>query len=79
MSTSYKFLDNSAVYFTSSTVAGWTYVFTREMYNQRLNYLQCSLVIASYVTEPWYWLYSSAIDYFKDNNGLHDFAILDGF
>ena len=32
MSTKYKFVDNSAVYFTTSTVAGWTDVFTREMY-----------------------------------------------
>ena len=32
MSTRYKFVDNSAVYFTTSTVAGWTDVFTREMY-----------------------------------------------
>ena len=32
MSTRYKFVDNSAVYFITSTVAGWTDVFTREMY-----------------------------------------------
>ena len=32
MSAWYKFVDNSAVYFTSSTVAGCTDVFTREMY-----------------------------------------------
>ena len=32
MSTRYKFVDNSSVYFTTSKVAGWTDVFTREMY-----------------------------------------------
>ena len=32
MSTRYKFVDNSAVYFTTSTIAGWAEVFTREMY-----------------------------------------------
>ena len=32
MSTRYKFVDNNAVYFTTSTVVGWTDIFTREMY-----------------------------------------------
>ena len=32
MSTRYKFIDNASVYFTTSTVAGWTDVFTREIY-----------------------------------------------
>ena len=32
MNTKYKFVDNSAVYFTTSTAAGCTDVFTREMY-----------------------------------------------
>ena len=32
MSTRYKFVDNTAVYFTTSTVVGWTDIFTREMY-----------------------------------------------
>ena len=32
MSTRYKFVDNSAVYFTTSTVAGWSDIFTRELY-----------------------------------------------
>jgi len=32
MSTWYKFIDNSPVYFTTSTVAGWTYIFIREIY-----------------------------------------------
>jgi hypothetical protein len=32
MSTQYKFVDNTAVYFTTSTVVGWTDIFTREMY-----------------------------------------------
>jgi len=32
MSTRYKFIDTASVYFTTSTVAGWTDVFTREIY-----------------------------------------------
>ena len=32
MSSRYKFVDNSAVYFTTSTVVGWTDIFTREIY-----------------------------------------------
>ncbi len=32
MSTRYKFVDNNAVYFTTSTVVGWKDIFTREMY-----------------------------------------------
>ena len=32
MSSRYKFIDNEAAYFNTSTVAGWTDVFTREMY-----------------------------------------------
>ena len=32
MSTRYKFIYHEEVYFTTSTVAGWTDVFTREIY-----------------------------------------------
>ncbi len=32
MSTRYKFVDNNAVYFTTSTVVGWSDIFTREIY-----------------------------------------------
>ena len=32
MITRYKFVDNSAVYFTTSTAIGWTDVFIRELY-----------------------------------------------
>ena len=32
MSTKYKFVDNKAVYFTTSTVVGWSDVFTRDIY-----------------------------------------------
>ncbi len=32
MSTKYKFADNTAVYFTTSTVTGWSDVFTRQLY-----------------------------------------------
>ena len=36
MSTRYKFIDNEGVYFTTSTVTGWTDVFTREIYKKIL-------------------------------------------
>ena len=32
MSTKYRFVDNNAVYFTTSTLVGWTDLFTRELY-----------------------------------------------
>ena len=32
MSTRYKFVDNCVVYFNTSTIAGWTDFFKREMY-----------------------------------------------
>ena len=32
MSARYKFIDNEGVYFITSSVAGWTDVFTREIY-----------------------------------------------
>jgi len=34
MWTRYKFIDNETVYFTTSTVAGWTDIFTREYTKQ---------------------------------------------
>ena len=36
MSTKYKFVDNRAIYFTSSTVVGWSDVFTRDIYKNIL-------------------------------------------
>lgn len=32
MSSRYQFIDNNAVYFTTSTIVGWTDIFTRELY-----------------------------------------------
>ncbi len=49
------------------------------MYNQRLNYLHWNPVTAGFVSEPWYWKYSTAIDYFTEKKGLPDLIILDGF
>ena len=49
---------------------------TTEMYNQRLNYLHWNPITASYVKEPWHWLYSSAIDYMKKDKGLLDLVFL---
>jgi putative transposase len=36
MSTRYKFVDSKATYFTTSTVVGWSDVFTRELYKMIL-------------------------------------------
>ena len=79
MSTRYKFITNSAEYFSTSTVAVWIDVFTTEIYNQRLNYLHWNLVTAGHVTKPWNCLYNSAIDYFTVNKRLLNLVILDGF
>ena len=58
MSRRYKFVTNSAEYFSTSTVAVWIDVFTTEMYNQRLDYLHWHQVTAGIVTKSWYWLNS---------------------
>ena len=50
-----------------------------EMYNQRLNYLHWNPVTTGFVAEPWYWLYSSATDYFTDKKGLLEIIMLEGF
>ena len=36
MSTRYKFVNHNAMYFTTSTVVGWTDIFTREIYKKIL-------------------------------------------
>ena len=79
MSTRYKFITNSAEYFSTSTVAVWIDVFTTEMYNQRLNYLHWNQVNAGHITKAWHWLHNSAIDYFTVNKGLLNLVIFDGF
>ena len=52
---------------------------TTEIYNQRLHYTHQNPVTAGFVTEPWHWQYSSAVDYFTDKKGLLDTVILEGF
>ena len=47
------------------------------MFNQRLNYLHWNPVTAGFVSEPWHWKCSSAIDYMTDQNGLLDLVMLD--
>ena len=49
------------------------------MYIQGLNYLHWNPATAGFVDEAWHWLYSSAIDYFTDKNGLLDILIWDRF
>ena len=36
MSSKYKFIDKEAIYFTTSTVVGWTDIFTRDIYREIL-------------------------------------------
>jgi putative transposase len=50
---------------------------TATAYNQRLNYLHFNPVKAGFVTEPWHWKYSSAVDYYGGAGGLLELAILD--
>lgn len=50
---------------------------TSTMYNQRLNYIHFNPVKAGFVTEPWHWKYSSAVDYYHQGKGLLELAVLD--
>ena len=47
------------------------------LYNQKLNYLHQNPVTAGFVNEPWFWKYSSAVDYFTEQKGLLDLVILE--
>ena len=47
------------------------------LFNQKLNYLNWNPVTAGFVSEPWHWRYSSAIDYFTKEKGLLDIVVLE--
>ena len=47
------------------------------VFNQRLNYLHSNPVTSGFVTEPWYWKYSSAIDYMTKEKGLLDLVLFE--
>ena len=47
------------------------------LFNQKLNYLHWNPVTAGFVSEPWHWRYSSAIDYFTKEKGLLDLVVLE--
>lgn len=47
-----------------------------DLFNQRLHYLHGNPVAAGFVTEPWHWKYSSAIDYMTTEKGLLDLVLL---
>lgn len=50
---------------------------TNEMLEQRMNYLHDNPVRAGFVTSPEHWLYSSAIDYFTENEkGLLELVVV---
>ena len=45
--------------------------------SKKINYLHWNPVVAGFVTEPWYWKYSSAIDYMTKEKGLLDVVFLE--
>lgn len=47
------------------------------IFKQKLNYLHWNPVTAGFVTEPWHWKYSSAIDYMAKEKGLLDLIMLE--
>jgi hypothetical protein len=47
------------------------------IFNQKINYLHWNPVTAAFVTEPWHWRYSSAIDYMMGQKGLLDIVMLE--
>jgi REP element-mobilizing transposase RayT len=47
------------------------------MFDQRLNYLHWNPVTAGFVTEPWHWRYSSAIDYMAQRKGQLELVMAD--
>lgn len=47
------------------------------MFNQKLIYLHWNPVTAGFVTEPWHWKYSSAVDYMTKEKGLLDLIMLE--
>jgi putative transposase len=47
------------------------------VFNQKINYLHWNPVTAGFVTDPWYWKYSSAIDYMTKEKGLLDLVMLE--
>jgi putative transposase len=50
---------------------------TNEMLEQRINYLHDNPVRAGFVTQPEDWSYSSAIDYYSENEkGLLELVLL---
>jgi putative transposase len=46
------------------------------VFNQKINDLHWNPVTAGFVTEPWYWNYSSAADYMTKEKGLLDLVML---
>jgi putative transposase len=47
------------------------------IFNQKINYLHWNPVTAGFVTEPWHWRYSSALDYMMGEKGLLDIVMLE--
>lgn len=47
------------------------------IFNQKINYLHWNPVTAGFVTEPWHWQYSSAINYMMGQKGLLDIVMLE--
>jgi putative transposase len=47
------------------------------VFNQKINYLHWNPVTAGFVTEPWHWKFSSAVDYMTKEKGLLDLVMLE--
>jgi putative transposase len=46
------------------------------VFNQKINYLHWNPVTGGFVTETWYWKYSSAVDYITKEKGVLDLVML---
>jgi putative transposase len=46
------------------------------VFNQKINDLHWNPVTAGFVTEPWYWKYSRAVNYMTKEKGLLDWVML---
>lgn len=51
-------------------------IWSPQVIEQKADYLHENPVVAGFVTEPWHWKYSSAIDYYTGGKGLVDVNLL---
>ena len=53
-------------------------LYSPKVIRQKLDYIHLNPARAGFVEEPWYWKYSSAVDYYADKQGLLDIIMLEG-